>query len=111
MLPTDAEERFRYYINTSGTKSSLKKYHVIIPEVINFNNVPARNPINEPKPDFRASPESFPEVSSPTTAPTNGPTIMPNGGKKNNPIIRPMILPQTPRLLPPNFFVPQAGIT
>lgn len=51
---------------------------------MSFNKVPAKNPRNEPKPDFKAALESFPAVSSPNTAPMKGPTIIPNGGKKTN---------------------------
>ena len=69
---------------------SLKKYHVIIPEAISLRSVPARNPINEPKPDFKASLCSFPAVSSPITAPKNGPIIIPKGGKKKSPITKPI---------------------
>ena len=90
--------------------NSLTKYQVIIPEAISFNTVPAINPTKEPNPDLSAAPESFPAVNSPTTAPTNGQIIMPNGGKNKKPAKRPITLPQTPRLLPPNFFVPHTGI-
>ena len=88
----------------------LKKYQVIIPETINFNMVPARKPTKEPNSAFKAEPVSLPAINSPTTAPANGKIIMPNGGKIKSPATSPITLPQTPCLLPPNFFVPQMGI-
>ncbi len=86
------------------------KYQVIIPEAINLSKVPNKKPINEPKADLKAISEFFPWRSSPIKAPRNGPIIIPKGGNKNNPNIRPIVLPQTPCFEPPNFFVPQTGI-
>ena len=62
-------------------------------QMTSLRNVPQRNPINEPMPDFRAVGVSFLPINSPINAPKNGPAIMPQG-KINIPISVPMIQPQ-----------------
>lgn len=89
--------------------NSLPKCQAISPETISFRRVPNKKPINEPKPDLRATDESFPARISPITAPAKGPIIIPAGGKNTKPAINPNMLPQIPSLLPPNFFVPHTG--
>ena len=49
-------------------------------------------------------------MSSPINAPTNGPIIIPKGPRKISPTNKPAVVPIIPYLLPPNFFVPKAGI-
>jgi hypothetical protein len=49
-------------------------------------------------------------IISPAKAPINGPIIKPKGGKKNIPTTNPIVAPQTPPFVPPNFLVPQMGI-
>ena len=41
-------------------------------------------------------------TNSPINAPRKGPIIKPNGIGVNNPMMRPMLVPQIPALLPPN---------
>lgn len=85
------------------------KIQVIQPEAISLSMTPLMNPTKEPKPAYMASPDCFPEVSSPMTAPAKGPMISPNGGKMKSPATSPMTLPQTPRRLAPNFLAPHTG--
>ena len=79
-------------------------------EIINFNNVPVRKPMKEPRPDLKAVLLSFPEIISPTKAPKKGPSISPSGAKKI-PTNKPNPAPQIPYFEPPSFFVPQIGTT
>ena len=71
--------------------------------------VPATKPRNDPNPERNATLLFFPATSSPITAPMKGPIIRPNGGKKNIPIIKPIVAPHIPVLEPPSFLVPQMG--
>ena len=88
------------------SQASPKKIQAIQPEAINFSNVPTTKPKNDPKADLKAFFVSELPLISPRKAPANGPMIIPNGGKKNKPTTKPMVLPQTPLLVPPNFLVP-----
>lgn len=75
--------------------------------VIIFIPVPKRKPLKVPKAAFKAfgiSEESF--KSSPIKAPKNG-AIITNIGPKNNDMNKPIVEPQIPALLPPDFFVNQ----
>jgi len=66
--------------------------------------------MNDPNAERKALLRFWLLMISPAKAPINGPTINPSGGKKNIPIIKPMVAPQTPPLVPPVFFVPHTGI-
>src|SRR5690606_16209454 len=91
------------------TLHPLIRYHPIIKQAISFSKVPKRNPINDPRAARRAWPDWLLAIISPANAPIKGPTMIPQGGK-NIPAIRPMVHPQIPYLLPPNFLVPYRGI-
>ena len=78
--------------------------------------VPVRKPRNAPHAACSAAFFSCPLISSPTNAPTNGQNITPNNpeGPKGSPmieIIRPMLQPVTPALLPPCRLVLSDGTT
>ena len=77
---------------------------------INFNVVDAKNPKNEPNAAFNALVKSILWVSSPIKAPKKAPMINPKGIGLIKPIIKPSVVPIAPALLPPNFFVPMAGM-
>lgn len=77
---------------------------------INFINVEAKKPKNEPIAAFMAFLKSFLFNSSPIKAPQNGPIIMPPGMGAMSPTIKPIDVPIIPALLPPNRFVPITGI-
>jgi len=66
--------------------------------------------MNEPKADLKAFSLPCLFSISPAKAPKNGPIISPKGGKTKIPAIRPMVAPQTPLFVPPNFLVPHIGI-
>lgn len=81
-----------------------------ISETISFKNDDAKKPRNDPKAAFNAF---FPLelfIISPTKAPKKGPISIPNGIGDITPIISPTVVPITPYLDPPNFFVPMAGM-
>lgn len=72
----------------------------------------ARKPSKDPVAAFNARLwflESY--INSPTKAPTKGPMITPKGMGAIIPTIKPILVPQIPYELPPNFLVPLAGIT
>ena len=78
----------------------------------NFKKVPVKNPIKEPNAALVAVFLSALFMSSPTKAPTKGQIIIPKGPKigKNKATNKPIIVPNIPALVPPNFLVPTAGI-
>ena len=81
-----------------------------INETISFKKDDAKKPRNDPKAAFNAF---FPLelfIISPTKAPKKGPISIPNGIGDITPIISPTVVPITPYLDPPNFFVPMAGM-
>ena len=51
-------------------------------------------------------PSEFSSILAPIKAPRNGPITIPKGGKKQIPIIKPIIEPLTAFFVPPNFFTP-----
>ena len=55
-------------------------------------------------------PAKKPEVAKKPEAPKKGPITNPKGGK-NKPTIKPILVPQTPYFVPPNFLVPFEGKT
>lgn len=82
-----------------------------MPAVTTLIPVPTINPKNDPKAAFKAMPEVLPAINSPMKAPNSGPVTNPKGGKKNIPITSPMIHPKIPYGVPPNFLVPQTGMS
>lgn len=82
----------------------------MIPATRTFSPVDIINPKNDPNADFMAMLYFLPATSSPTKAPIIGPVIKQIGGKKNIPIIKPIIEPKIPYGVPPNFLVPHVGI-
>ena len=76
-----------------------------------FIKVPVTNPRNDPVADFRAAVESCPPINSPINAPANGPMMIPQGPSQdvNTPMIKPILLPQLPYLVPPKYLVPMEG--
>ena len=80
---------------------------------INFKKVPVKNPKKDPKAALVAVFLSALFSSSPTKAPTKGHIIIPNGPSIGNikATNNPTVVPITPAFVPPNFFVPMAGIT
>lgn len=97
-----------------------KKYPAIIQQITIFTKFPATNQIKDPRADLSACLFSFPAYLSPRYAHRNGPPInpsnpngprtMPKMGRMMTAITSPILLPRTPRLLPPNFLVPRAGM-
>ena len=78
----------------------------------NLINVDAKKPMIEPIAALKARFKLFLSNSnSPINAPTKGPIKKPKGIGVINPTTNPILVPQTPYLLPPNFLVPCAGIT
>jgi hypothetical protein len=77
---------------------------------INFNSVPTKNPMNEPRAARMATLESALPINSPNKAPKKGPIIIPTGPNQN-PTTRPIVQPHTPYWLPPYNLVPYNGIT
>ena len=85
-----------------------------------FNRLQVINPTNDHRADLSACSWYLSAYFSPRYAHKNGPTIIhanPNGpitipkiGSTITEISNPILLPRTPRLLPPNFFVPRDGI-
>lgn len=77
-----------------------------------FKKVEAKNPIKEPIAAFNARETSrLSNINSPIKAPRNGPKIKPNGMGAMIPMIRPILVPQMPYLLPPKRLVHCAGMT
>lgn len=76
---------------------------------------PAKKPIKLPIADFSATVLLFFAYFSPRKAPRNGPNSKNNIPKPDvkkvikTPSIRPIVLPFTPYLEPPNFLVPSIG--
>jgi len=52
--------------------------------------MPIRRPRKDPRPALKEAFVSLPVSASPITAPAKGPMIIPSGGKKNNPRIKPI---------------------
>src|SRR5690554_6203676 len=71
-----------------------------------FMNVPPSAPSMEPRPERQASARERFASSSNSMAPSSAPGRKPNGGATNTPTTDPMMLPQTPALLPPEYLVP-----
>ena len=88
--------------------NDLMKYQMYSPHTPIFSPVVRMNPTKEPIPDLSAVMVPSPFRSSPAIAPRNGPMMSPKGGKKS-PTMSPTMLPMVPNLLPPTFFVSQAG--
>ena len=98
----------------------IKKYPAIIQQITIFTRLPAIHQINDHRADLSACICCLPAYLSPRYAHKNGPPINPNNpnGPRTMPkigriitaITRPIVLPRTPRLLPPNFLVPRAGM-
>jgi len=76
----------------------------------NFINVEAKNPKNEPKAALTALLKVLLLISSPISAPKKGPIMIPPGIGAISPTINPIEVPIIPARLPPNRFVPIAGI-
>ena len=78
-------------------------------QTTSFKKEPNRKPTKDPNAALKDFLESWPPIISPTNAPINGPMITPSGPiqKANR---KPIVHPQTPYFVPPNFFVPQIGI-
>ena len=74
-----------------------------------FKNEPSRKPTKEPIAALNDFFESCPPINSPIKAPTKGPMITP-AGPIQKAARKPIVQPQTPYLVPPNFLVPQIGI-
>lgn len=77
---------------------------------INLIKVEAKNPKKEPNAAFTALLNSLLLINSPIKAPKKGPMIIPAGIGDKSPTIKPSEVPMMPALLPPNRFVPTAGI-
>ncbi len=75
--------------------------------MIPFVNTLEINPTNDPHPIFKAvlMLDLF-TSNSPNTAPRNGPIKIPNIGIIKGPTNSPIVLPQTPAFVPPNFLTP-----
>lgn len=82
----------------------------MIPEAMSLITTPPKKPIKVLNPDLNASAELLPVLNSPKTAPTKGPIISPKGGKTKKPKTKPITLPHTARLEPPDLFADQTGI-
>lgn len=90
-------------------------------ETITFKKLPVINPINDPRAALSACWCCLPAYFSPRYAHKNGPPInhnrpkgqitIPNIGKTITATISPILLPRTPRFVPPNFLVHRDGTT
>ena len=79
-------------------------------ETINFIKEDAKKPRNDPKAALIAWLLLLLFINSPANAPKKGPINIPNGIGDITPIMSPIVVPITPYLDPPNFFVPIAGM-
>gem|GEM_PF-1940241 len=92
------------------TIRAFTPYHNITPHTINLIPIQRRNPTNDHRAERKACCLLLVWRYSHTKAPTIGHAISPNGGKKNKPATNPIVDPNVPYVVPPNFFVPRCGI-
>jgi len=96
-------------LNVSYYSTSLIMKNSMAPEYKSLSPVTNRFPISAPHAARSADFPLFPAIISPVNAPMIVPRIIPQGGKKKMPIIRPAIEPQRPAFEAPYHLAAPAG--